>query len=83
MSNNTVKLRVNLLTKLKKQIQQMLTSQATAAHKIGLTPNKISTIGFMLALASAVSYALTSAQNSWWLLFGGCFSLGVRILRHP
>jgi len=75
MSNNTVKLRVNLLTKLKKQIQQMLTSQATAAHKIGLTPNKISTIGFILALASAVSYALTSSQNSWWLLLAVIFLL--------
>ena len=75
MSNNTVKLRVNLLTKLKKQIQQMLTSQATAAHKIGLTPNKISTIGVILALASAVSYALTSSQNSWWLLLAVVFLL--------
>lgn len=64
-----------MLTKLKKQIQQMLTSQATAAHKIGLTPNKISTIGFILALASAVSFALTSAQNSWWLLLAVVFLL--------
>jgi archaetidylinositol phosphate synthase len=61
-------LRVNLLTKLKKQIQQMLTSQATAAHKIGLTPNRISTVGFLLALASAAAYALTSAQTSWLLI---------------
>jgi archaetidylinositol phosphate synthase len=75
MRNNTVKLRVNLLTKLKKQIQQMLTSQATAAHKIGLTPNKISTIGFILALASTVSYALTSTQNLWWLLLAVVFLL--------
>ncbi len=75
MRNNTFKLRVNLLTKLKKQIQQMLTSQATAAHKIGLTPNKISTIGFILALASAVSYALTSTQNLWWLLLAVVFLL--------
>ena len=75
MSNNTCKLRVNLLTKLKKQIQQMLTSQANAAHKIGLTPNKISTIGFILALASAVSYALTTAQNSWLLILAVVFLL--------
>ena len=44
----------------------MLTSQATAAHKIGLTPNKVSIIGFILALASAGAYAV--AQNYQWLL---------------
>ena len=59
-------LRVNLLTKLKKKVQQMLTSQATAAHKIGLTPNKVSIIGFTLALASAGAYAM--AHNYQWLL---------------
>jgi archaetidylinositol phosphate synthase len=55
-----------LLTKLKKQIQQRLTSQATAAHKIGLTPNKVSAIGFVLALLSAVAYGF--APNTPWLL---------------
>jgi archaetidylinositol phosphate synthase len=44
----------------------MLISQATAAHKIGLTPNKVSIIGFILALASAAAYAM--AQNYQWLL---------------
>ena len=34
----------------------MLTSQATAAHKIGLTPNKITIIGFIFILISAVAY---------------------------
>jgi archaetidylinositol phosphate synthase len=67
MSNNThAKMRVNLLTKLKKKVQQMLTSQATAVHKIGLTPNKVSIIGFILALSSAVAYGL--APNASWLL---------------
>ena len=55
-----------MLTKLKKQIQQMLTSQAKAANKIGLTPNKVSLIGFILAFASAVAYAL--AGHYPWLL---------------
>jgi len=55
-----------LLTRLKKKVQQMLTSQAEAAHKIGLTPNKVSFIGFILAIASAVSYGM--AQNYRWLL---------------
>jgi archaetidylinositol phosphate synthase len=44
----------------------MLTSQARAAHKIGLTPNKVSIIGFLLVLSSAISYAL--APNPLWLL---------------
>ena len=55
-----------MLTKLKKKVQQMLTSQAAAAHKLGLTPNKVSVIGFILALASAAAYAM--AQNYAWLL---------------
>ncbi len=75
MSNNTAQLRVNLLTKLKKQIQQMLASQANAAHKIGLTPNKISTIGFILALASAVTYGLASPHSLWLLILAVVFLL--------
>jgi archaetidylinositol phosphate synthase len=55
-----------LLTQMKKKIQKILTSQALAAHKIGLTPNKVSIIGFILALASAATYAM--AQNYVWLL---------------
>jgi archaetidylinositol phosphate synthase len=47
-----------MLTKLKKKVQGMLTGAAQAAHKIGLTPNRISVIGLMLALFSAVSYAM-------------------------
>ena len=55
-----------MLTKLKEKVQQMLASQAEAAHKLGLTPNMVSFIGFILALASAVSYGM--AQNHRWLL---------------
>lgn len=55
-----------MLTKLKKKVQQMLTSQAIAAHKIGLTPNKVSLIGFILAVASAGAYAM--APRYQWLL---------------
>lgn len=46
-----------MLTKLKKKIQEMLGAEANIAHKLGLTPNRISIIGFILSLASAVSYA--------------------------
>ena len=35
----------------------MLSVEATIAHKLGLSPNKISIIGFILSLASAVTYA--------------------------
>jgi archaetidylinositol phosphate synthase len=64
-----------LLTKLKKQIQEMLTSQANIAYKLGLTPNKISVIGFIFALASAVSYVLVTAESSWLLILAVVFLL--------
>jgi archaetidylinositol phosphate synthase len=64
-----------LLTKLKKQIQQMLTSQASVAHKLGLTPNKISLIGFILALASATSYIIVTAESFWLLILAVVFLL--------
>jgi archaetidylinositol phosphate synthase len=51
-----------LLTKLKKQVQQMLTSEASAAHRIGLTPNTVSVIGIVLSLFSAAAYALALGQ---------------------
>jgi archaetidylinositol phosphate synthase len=51
-----------LLTKLKKKVQQMLTSEAKAAHRIGLTPNMVTTIGLALSLFSAVAYATTQNQ---------------------
>ena len=51
----------------------MLTSQANAAHKIGLTPKKISVIGFILALGSAVAY--TFVPNASWFLLLATFLL--------
>ena len=33
-----------MLTKLKEKVQQMLTTEAKAAHKIGLTPNRVSAL---------------------------------------
>lgn len=44
----------------------MLTTEAKIAHSIGLTPNRISVIGFILALLSAVAYGF--APNPPWLL---------------
>jgi len=64
-----------VLTKLKKQIQQMLTTEAKIAHKLHLTPNRISIIGFLLAIASAVCYALTTTSAAWLLLLAVFFFL--------
>jgi archaetidylinositol phosphate synthase len=64
-----------VLTKLKKRIQQMLTTEAKIAHKLGFTPNRISIAGFLLALASAAAYALTTTQAPWLLLLGVFFLL--------
>lgn len=48
-----------MLTKLKKRVQQMLTAEAHVAHKLGFTPSIISTIGLLLALLSALAYAMS------------------------
>lgn len=51
-----------MLTKLKKQIQALLTSETTYAHKIGLTPNAVSGLGIILALISAIVYLRASGN---------------------
>jgi archaetidylinositol phosphate synthase len=45
-----------MLTKLKQQVQSWLTSEAHLFHKLGLTPNHVSTLGLLLALLSAIAY---------------------------
>jgi len=55
-----------MLTKLKKQVQQLLSSQAKIAYSLGFTPNVISAIGLVLSVSSAATYAL--ALNCSWLL---------------
>jgi archaetidylinositol phosphate synthase len=45
-----------MLTKLKQNVQQMLAIEAKAAYSIGLTPNRISGLGIVLALFAALSY---------------------------
>jgi archaetidylinositol phosphate synthase len=56
-----------MLTKLKERVQQLLNSEAKAAHTIGLTPNIISIIGFAFSISAAAAYALASTW-SWLLL---------------
>ena len=57
-----------MLTKLKKKVQQMLASEAKAAHSLGLTPNMVSVIGLALSLFSAAAYAVALNQPLWLLL---------------
>jgi archaetidylinositol phosphate synthase len=57
-----------MLTKLKEKVQQMLTSEAKAAHKIGLTPNAISVIGLVIAFLSALTYALWQNRPAYILI---------------
>jgi archaetidylinositol phosphate synthase len=57
-----------MLTKLKAKIQQMLTAEARTAHKIGLTPNRISAIGLILALLSALAYTEWQDHSLFLLL---------------
>jgi len=47
-----------MLTRLKQKVQQMLTAEARAAHKVRLTPNMISIIGVALAFLAALTYSL-------------------------
>ena len=51
-----------MLTRLKNQIQQLLSSEAKVAHDLGLTPNTISVIGLVFSGSSAAAYALSLNQ---------------------
>ncbi|HSV49815.1 MAG TPA: CDP-alcohol phosphatidyltransferase family protein, partial [Candidatus Acidoferrales bacterium] len=64
-----------MLTKLKQRIQEMLSTEAKIAHKMGLTPNHISVIGFVLAIACAASYAFTTTNTIWLLLLAVFFMM--------
>jgi archaetidylinositol phosphate synthase len=46
-----------MLTKLKQRVQAMLTTETKMAHRLGLTPNRISGIGILLAFLAAFAYA--------------------------
>ncbi len=57
-----------MLTKLKLRVQQLLSSEAKFAHRIGLTPNIVTLLGFLLSVSAALAYALTSSQSPIWLI---------------
>ena len=51
-----------MLTKLKKKVQQFLSTEARFAHSVGLTPNMTSVLGIVLSVLAAVAYAMGLAQ---------------------
>jgi len=59
-----------MLTKLKKTIQSWMTTQAATTHRIGLTPNQISSLGVLLGVASGAVYwqagLAASIQSIFW-----------------
>jgi archaetidylinositol phosphate synthase len=46
-----------MLTKLKKKVQQALSTEAKFAHDLGLTPNHISIVGIIISFAAAIAYS--------------------------
>ncbi|NIR86355.1 CDP-alcohol phosphatidyltransferase family protein [Candidatus Bathyarchaeota archaeon] len=48
--------RGELLTRLKKRFQLWISYEAKLAHSVGLTPNRVSTMGIICALLSALLY---------------------------
>jgi len=57
-----------MLTKLKQKVQAMLVAEARAAHAVGLTPNRISLIGIVLAFLSAFAYFEWQINGFYFLL---------------
>ena len=56
-----------MLSKLKEKVQSLLSVEAKVAHKMGLTPNIVSMLGFSFSIFSAISYLL-SFNQPWFLL---------------
>ena len=78
-----------MLTKLKKRVQEVLLSEAKLAHRFGLTPNRVSVLGFLLSLLSAAVYGLGSREQLilllavvLFLLSGFCDTLDGILARH-
>jgi archaetidylinositol phosphate synthase len=57
-----------MLTRLKQKVQEMLNAEAKAARRIRLTPNRISTMGIILAFLSAIAYAEWQSNALYLLL---------------
>jgi archaetidylinositol phosphate synthase len=59
-----------MLTKIKQQVQSALASEAKIAHRLGLTPNIVTVIGFIISILAAASYAYATTTQPLWLLLG-------------
>ncbi len=77
-----------MLTKLKQRIQRWMTSEAKLAHRMGLTPNQMSTLGIVFAVLSAFSYwqwqyytTLAVAAPLFLLVSGFCDALDGALAR--
>lgn len=64
-----------MLTKLKEKVQLWLVGEARLAHSLGLTPNKVSAIGIIFAVLSAVSYWQWESQHPLLLILAPLFLL--------
>jgi len=64
-----------LLTKLKGKVQSWLKNGAESAHRLGLTPNQISTVGLAFAFSSAFFYANWREHSSTSLFLAAIFLL--------
>jgi len=56
-----------MLSKIKEKVQSLMSIEAKVAHKMGLTPNIVSMLGFSFSIFSAISYLL-SFNQPWFLL---------------
>jgi archaetidylinositol phosphate synthase len=64
-----------MLTKLKQKFQAYIASVAKAAHRVGLTPNRVSAIGIVFALLSALAYWKWQLFNQFLLIAAPVFLL--------
>lgn len=63
-----------MLTKIKEKFQLAISAVASPAHKLGLTPNAVSALGFGLAILSACLY-YSWHSNEWFLPLAAIFLL--------
>ncbi len=62
-----------MLTKLKQKVQHALSSEAKIAHRIGLTPNAVTVIGFVLSVLAGAAYASVISAPSYLLVVAVIF----------
>lgn len=53
-----------MLTRLKRKFQDLISQEAQIAHKVGLNPNIISVLGFVLGVFSGITYWAAGALST-------------------